>query len=128
MYGHEPITQGPISISLSNICTVYCHWPIIIGPNSWQCTAIDTKLWGLVYTSARQEGWGLCGVLALLFGCIPRFLGSPWGNISAECYMASSTSSNNHFPLPKVGPHQSRTIKTGSTHMRAVEKQSWLTH
>ena len=36
MYGHGPITLGPMSISPSNICMVICHQPIIAGPKS--CT------------------------------------------------------------------------------------------
>nr|POE93956.1 hypothetical protein CFP56_27833 [Quercus suber] len=36
--------------------------------------------------------------------CHRRYLGSALGNIAVKYHLASSTSSNIHFPIPKVRP------------------------
>ena len=76
-------------------------------------------------TDRLSTVWAL---ILLLLECFLGYLGSALGNIAVEHRLASSTSSNVHFPLPllvkknvhfpvpKVGPLLSGIIKMGPSH------------
>lgn len=52
----------------------------------------------------------------------PQYTGSVLGNITAEHYSASNSSSNIQASIPKVGPPLSGIIKMSLTHMSGVKK------
>lgn len=100
MYNHGPIALGLTPMGLGDVCAVHCPRPMVGVPKS--CTICNHMHVVVGSQCIRMIGRWVEGLL--LFGCVLGCLGSALGNNVAEHCLASGISSNDHFPIPKVGP------------------------